>query len=468
MNKIILFELNEVPVRIIDYYRRLRPDSWLASSAAKVKKYETFSENQGHLSPWNTWPTVHRGVANDRHYISDFNQDLTEVDREFPPIWQILAKNGIRTGVFGSLHSYPLPREITNYDFYVPDVFAAGSECFPANVEVFQEVNLRLSRESARNVDRSVPFGAIAKLLANIGDLGFRPSTMLDVGGHLALEKLSPWKTTRRRTYQSVIAFDIFFKLVNKQKPDFVTFFTNHVASSLHRYWAALFPGDYENQKYESDWIETYDGEILFAMDKADKMLARLGSFVDKNPDYKLLITSSMGQNAVECEPIETQLYVDDNTKFIAMLGAGHADFEPLPSMLPQFNFAIAEGKAGVIEQNIAGLRINGEPIVYRRLEGRGFSIDLGHANLKQTDVTLNATPIALTETGMRNVVIEDKSSSTAYHIPEGHLLAYHPSFDETSFAANQLPTEEIAPLILENFGIQIPDYMVKSHQNGI
>ena len=144
MNKIILFELNEVPRRIIDYYRSVRPESWIANNFDKFKKYETFSENQGHLSPWNTWPTVHRGVSNDKHYISDFNQDLSEVDEEFPPIWNLLSKRGIKVGVFGSLHSYPLPADMTNYGFYVPDVFAAGSECFPENVELFQEINLEL------------------------------------------------------------------------------------------------------------------------------------------------------------------------------------------------------------------------------------------------------------------------------------------------------------------------------------
>ena len=180
MNKIILFELNEVPRRIIDYYRSVRPESWIANNFEKFKKYETFSENQGHLSPWNTWPTVHRGVSNDKHYISDFNQDLSEVDEEFPPIWNLLSKRGIKVGVFGSLHSYPLPADMTNYGFYVPDVFAAGSECFPENIELFQEINLSLSHESARNVDRAIPYSQIGKLLLNVNDLGFKASTLFE------------------------------------------------------------------------------------------------------------------------------------------------------------------------------------------------------------------------------------------------------------------------------------------------
>jgi hypothetical protein len=463
MSKLIFFELNEVPVRIFDYFRRLKPDSWIAANYSRLKKFNTISENQGHLSPWNTWPTVHRGVPNDKHFISDFNQDLNEIDREFPPIWHLLSQNGIRTGVFGSLHSYPLPRDLTGYDFYVPDVFAAGSECFPQNVELFQEINLKLSRQSARNVDRSVPYSYIFRLLRSSRDLGFRLGTIAEAGSQVLQEKLRPWKTVRRRTYQTVIAFDVFYKLLADKRPDFVTFFTNHVASSMHRYWAAAFPDEYENLRYDREWIDTYNDEILFAMDKADQMLGRLARFVDRNPEYKLLITSSMGQNAIECEPVETQLYIVDHGRFMSMMGLEGNDHHVLPAMLPQFNYSIKEDKAGQFENTLRSLKLNGDPVGYRCHAGGSFSIDLGHPNLKETLISLNGRTVNIDESGMQNVVIEDRSSSTAYHIPEGHLFSYHPSFTDEPFAEYQLATTELAPLVLSNFGIALPDHMTKA-----
>ena len=42
-----------------------------------------------------------------------------------------------------------------------------------------------------------------------------------------------------RRTYQAGLAFDIFINFLQSTKPAFATFFTNHVASSMHRFWAA-------------------------------------------------------------------------------------------------------------------------------------------------------------------------------------------------------------------------------------
>ena len=86
MKKIILFELNEVPFRIIDYFTDGHPESTLAKALPNCRKFETFSEDSGHLSPWTTWPTVHRGVPNDAHFIANFGQDLSEIDSEFPPV----------------------------------------------------------------------------------------------------------------------------------------------------------------------------------------------------------------------------------------------------------------------------------------------------------------------------------------------------------------------------------------------
>ena len=68
-----------------------------------------------------------------------------------------------------------------------------------------------------------------------------------------------------------VLAFDVFMKQLKSSKPQFATFFTNHVASSMHRYWAATYPGDYENFNIEKEWVETYKNEINFTMDIFDR-----------------------------------------------------------------------------------------------------------------------------------------------------------------------------------------------------
>lgn len=436
--KIILFELNEVPTKIIDYFVRLRPNSWLAETAKSRKEYSTFMPNTGHLSPWNTWPSFHRGVSNDKHFLSDFNQDTTEVDREFPPIWSKLSQKGASVGVFGSLHSFPVPADKSNVAFHVPDVFAPSPDCVPSEVALFQEINLALSRESARNVNGRVPIREAAKLAMGFRKLGFQFGTVTDVVGQILSERFDSWKTTRRRTYQSVIGFDVFMKQLVTKRPDFVTFFTNHVASSMHRYWAAAFPDDYEEMKFSDDWLSLYENEVLWTMEKADMMLRQLGDFVRKNPEYVLVCASSMGQDAVECEPIETQLYVTNHTKLMRALGMALGDYEVLPAMVPQFNYRIS-ARGDEFEKTLVETTVNGNPLAYRRAENGFFSLDFGHRNLKEVVFKIKEKEITYSESGLENTVVEDMSNASAYHVPEGHLWAYHPKFEFEKHSGTQI-----------------------------
>ena len=139
---LIVYELNEVPKKLFNFYANIFPNSALSKLKLNSYLFETNTADIGHLSPWVTWPTMHRGVSNIQHEISDLGQDLTKVNKEFPSIYDHLAKNGINVGVFGSLQSYPLPKNLDNFSFYVPDTFAAGKECFPKYLSDFQEFNL--------------------------------------------------------------------------------------------------------------------------------------------------------------------------------------------------------------------------------------------------------------------------------------------------------------------------------------
>lgn len=462
--KVILFELNEVPYKVIQHFCKLYPESNLAKIFSKSKKYETYAEDKGHLSPWVTWPTVHRGVTNEKHFISDFGQDLNDQEKQYPALWNLLAKNGVKVGLFGSLHTYPLPDDLNNFSFYVPDTFAAGSECFPKKLEAFQKFNLGMARESSRVVSSKIPGGEAIKFLMKLPDMGFRFKTAADIAGQLVDERVNKWKVVRRRTYQSVIGFEIFYKQLATTKPDFATFFTNHVASSQHRYWAAAFPEDYDNLKLGREWIETYNGEIVFTMKKADEMIGRLVKFIDKNPEYSLWLLSSMGQQAVEAREIYTDLFVTNGKKFMDNFMLGADSYELRPSMVPQFNVQVHSNKRKEFEEKLSTLRINDQSIQCRQ-KGEGFySLDIGFPNLDESKIKIElmGQSIPLTHSGMENVKIQDRCGATAYHIPQGSLLIYSPAKGLNEQQLATVSTTDIAPAILRNFNVAIPDYMNK------
>ncbi|BAZ91365.1 hypothetical protein NIES932_28720 [Raphidiopsis curvata NIES-932] len=463
---IILFELNEVPLRIIDEFCLSNPRSTLAKRLPQCNVYETISEDCIRLSPWVTWPSVYRGVNDEHHMIEHFGQDLSEVDEEYPPIWKILTRHKISTGVFGTLHTYPMPKNLSNYAFYVPDTFAAGKECFPSSINAFQDFNLSMARESPRNVSDRIHWLKVLTMLRSLPELGIRPQTLASVAGQVAIERVQSWKSIRRRTFQPMIAFDIFMTWLNRTRPRFATFFTNHVASSMHRYWAATFPQDYRLDEYQFDqsWQARYGKEISFTMGKFDQMFSRLVNFVDANPSWLLFITTSMGQEATTARPLETQLYIADLTKFMFAMGLSRDCWTERPAMAPRVSVFVSPDHQGQLHEALSSMRINGQMIEWHSKGSGFFNIRFGQENLHEGDCKIEVLgkEMTIAELGMDNIEIQDKSNTTAYHVHSGSLVIYDPKNHRSVHQSTrpQISTLDIAPFILSQLGVPLPDYM--------
>src|SRR5207245_8363529 len=91
---------------------------------------------------------------------------------------------------------------------------------------------------------------------------GIRPATMAKTARQVASERIWRHRTARRRTIQSLLAFDLFLAQLQAKKPDAAFFFTNHVASSMHRYWPATFTGDYSATTWSEEWAKRFAGEV--------------------------------------------------------------------------------------------------------------------------------------------------------------------------------------------------------------
>jgi hypothetical protein len=460
--RIVLYELNEVPRRVLEEFASRNPRSTFARLLKQGAFFETVTEDKGVLSPWITWPTLHRGVSNEKHCIGDFGQDLREVNDEYPAFTALLAKAGVKVGVFGSLHSYPLPSDVRQYAFYVPDTFANGPECFPETLSPFQDFNLKMMDASGRNVSRSVPLRLATDFMARAPALGLRLSTVARLGVQVVSERINPARVARRRTSQIQIAFDLFFKQLVRRKPDLSTFFTNHVASSMHRYWPAKFPQDYPSDEQGGEWRHRYKGEIDFTMREADRQIGRLATFVERNENYVLLIASSMGQAAVEASKVvRSQLYIGDVGAFMAALGVEPHQWAKHRAMLPRYIFKIADDASAAFKREVAALTINGEHVQTVELGNNIFQIKLGQENLSDetTVVSLHGRLRGLSDLGLVNTPIQDETGSYAYHVPGGILLAYDPSISR-GHDLGTISTQDIAPTLLSNFGVRSPAYM--------
>ena len=463
--RVIFVELNEVPLRVAQHFADRHPSSAMSQILAKGVRWDTFTPDEGHLSPWITWPTLHRGIAGSKHQLVALGQDHEDADREYPPVWSLLAGQGRRVGMFGSLHTYPIPKNAPYYAFYVPDTFAAGPETVPPELSTFQSFNLHMVDRSGRNVSRDLPVKEGLSFLARSLPAGIRPSTLAKIVRQLLSERLRRHRTARRRTIQSVLAFDLFLAQLRSTKPDAAFFFTNHVASSMHRYWPATFTEDYLATKWSDEWVRRFSGEIDYAMAEADAMLRHLIDFAEHNAEYVILVSGSMGQAAVDSadKQVTTQVLLRDMEKWLDQLGVPGA-WQRRRTMEPTYTLAFDEkSSADAFMEAAAKVRVAGQELNARRLDEHGVEFVLGQYNIpdERLTLTIGNHSVAPVEAGLANVPIEDEVGAAAYHVPEGMLLAYDPrGWHGSRVAKGPVSTTRIAPTILAMQGVKRPDYM--------
>ena len=82
---------------------------------------------------------------------------------------------------------------------------------------------------------------------------GVSASTIFQIATQLIRENGARSHKAFRPALQALIGFDVFYKLLRKRNPQFTSFFTNHVAGLMHRYWRDLFPRDFEEPITETN-----------------------------------------------------------------------------------------------------------------------------------------------------------------------------------------------------------------------
>ena len=461
--KLVVFELNEVPYRVIDRYVADHPGSNLARALPRAARLTSHTADARQLHPKISWQTFHRGVPDTVHGFLEYNQVDAPGKDANPTFWELARRAGKRVGVGASIGSWPVPENRENIAFWMPDPFAPDANTVPDSLGTFQRFNTAAVAHSSRNV-RS---GGVSKQIAidlvkSMPALGIGVPTAIKVARQLVGEKVNRARVVRRRNIQSIMSFDVSFRQLENTKPDVATIFSNHVAASMHRYWAAMFPDDYESNNMPADWRRTYKGEIDAAMDEADRMLGRLLGFAKANPEYRVLLVSSMGQHAIEHEPIRNQLVIDDMAAFMAMFGLEGDDFERRPGMEPEYVVAFRD--ADTFERfrlAASELDIEGHPPQVKIVNDTQCSLLVHRYDVDLTHVKLAGRDVPLADAGLAIAKIEDGSGSTAQHVPEGTCLVFDPREDLSAHSDEAVhDLGAVTASILATLDVPVPGYM--------
>jgi hypothetical protein len=382
-----------------------------------------------------------------------------------------LKRHGVRVGVFGSLHSSNLPDDVREYCFYLPDYFDNEVFAHPPELTAFQELNLRMTRQSARNVVRQIPLVSTARFIAAAPKLGLRLATIAASISHLFRESFDKTLRIRRRAYQPLVTMDLFMRQLECTQPDFATFYTNHVAAAMHRYWGAAFPQDYGDDRLEKTWIRQYEGEIEFAMSKFDLMLRQVVNFIDSHPEYRLMVASSMGQAAIPAIQTYQFLTISDIGRFMAALGVPEEGWELRPAMVPCWSVIVHEPYRDQVVARIPSIEIGGKvfkpdprpvaPLSYDERERGFFRFFVQFDNYTgPRTALLDGQTLGLEELGLGFIAHEDGVNCTAQHVPVGSLWVYGAGTAGSGGSRDNISTLDVTPSILEFFGLERPAYM--------
>ena len=416
LQKLICYELNEVPLKVLKKYIENFPNSNLSYICKNGIFKKTFTTDDGELHPWSTWPTVHRGVNNKVHQIRFINQNLNGA-KKWPPIWEILIQNKKSIGIFGSLQSYP-PIKNRYVSFYLPDTFAPDKNAYPKVLEVFQDFNLSLT-EKNKAISRTISSNEIYKFLKLIFLGTFRFETIIKVFKQVIYEIINKKNKTLRALLQPILGFDIYIKMLEKKEPEFSTFFTNHVAGIMHRYWRYTFPEDFGDKKNKDNFhLES----INKAMHIADNQIGQLIKF-SKSHNYDLWILSSMGQKAIKREDDFPEIYVKSIEKIIKAIGLNEKNYELLPAMQPDLciNCIDKKSKSKLLKHLNQIKDKNGKLIFVPRYMNDGNSVNI---SIKHSQKAFETKKFIINEETIEakdlDIQFIKRDIGTGYHCKEG------------------------------------------------
>lgn len=446
--RVLVYELNEIPWIVVDRQVARRPDGAFARLVADGACLTTRAVDPPPLHPWVTWPTLHRGVPAAVHGLRMPGQPLPTADAH-PPLWELARRAGRRVGLFGPFHSWPPPP----VDFAVPDLFAPDDAAVPAALVPFQ----RLLRAQAGACGRVVEARAPVALseLPGLARAGLGPRSAARAARQLLGERRDPTRAARRPAVGTDIAFDVFLRRWRRARPDYAAFFSNHLAWLMHRYWAAAWPEAGARPAADGPWAAAVDD----GLDRADDQLGRLLALTRADPELRVVVAASMGQDRLPPGPNLGALRLVDLERLADRLGTPRG--RPGRAMEPDHVLHFADpAAAAAFVARLAEVRDRDGAAAFsadRAGAAVRLHVEQQHAALVYRQLVVDGVAHPLDALGI--VHLPTETAGTAHHVPEG-VLAWFGAGARPDAARAPVPATAYAPTLLRMLGVDRPAYL--------
>ena len=250
---------------------------------------------------------------------------------------------------------------------------------------------------------------------------------MLNVLLHLIQELFDARYKKRRSNIQAMFSFDAYKKKLKENYTNYSTFFTNHVAANMHRYWLHTFPDDFDDNLKENIKDAGFNSfSILKAMDIADKQIGYLMKFQESRGGA-LWVVSGLGQEAIEREEFQYELFLDNENKFLEFFNLEKKNYNFIPSMYPDINIRCKNEECLLLlVKKVKTLKdFKGNKILRQRYLNKGNTLNLvieSQAPINKFDnLFVYKKSVKLSEIGFKLI---SRDNGTGYHIKEGIFIS--------------------------------------------
>jgi hypothetical protein len=222
------------------------------------------------------------------------------------------------------------------------------------------------------------------------------------------------------------VMWDAFRSLFDCDRPPALsTFYTNHVAGVMHRYWKDVFPEDFD---LPTDTETPYRSTMDFAIEVLNRMLADAMSFCERNRDMIIVFATSMGQSAIYADYYEgVQLLLTDFPRLAACLGLNQGEYRELMAMDPQTAVEILDPK--VRKCTVAALAscttLQDRPLFKVHEVGDSLSISMGLPPKTQIEAGHWKTAAVTRTWKQGGIRVAYTDAQTADHVKEGAMAIY-------------------------------------------
>ncbi len=329
----IVIEANEIPKDIFEWYSR-NSNGILAKTINEFGIVTTVLDDveEEFLYPSQAWASISTGSSASKHKIRWYNDAKPE--NNF--YWRDVSKKKLNVALMNVLHTGSISDEEKNqYDFIFPDFFCLKPEVSIKKYKNFQVFNHKMSVSSGRKTSKKT-------LLLN-SIVSFLSYPSLSAWG-LSLKDYKKWlsiiisvknDSESLRNAQFILQQRIFIDIIKKGfGKDLSVFFTNHIASCLHRNFHDL------KNNLKSD--EQKKMKIYRSMKMLDDFLWEVKKL---NVNREILILSAMGQklntkvndNYKDVNKLDYKLV--DHFMFLKFFDLNLKDVQVLYEMVPQYTF---------------------------------------------------------------------------------------------------------------------------------